>query len=261
MFRKIAVVVNASKPGALSFAETLKKLFDSEHTKSQVFTEYPIDESVLCKYDLIVTVGGDGTILGIAAVAAKFEIPVFAVNHGEIGFLSTTDREHVPQQIEKLKNNNFKLSNRSMLNVSLNGARYSALNDVVIRNKNCVRLIKLAANFNKNLVAEYRADGLIIASPTGSTAYNFSAGGPIVHPGFDCLILTPICQHDRHTRSLVLPNSGSLAVKRIDGEFAVYCDSNLVGYAREAIVTVSEKKLQLVEAEDLSFFDILRKKL
>lgn len=253
-------MVNASKAGALPFAKMLKTQLEKDGIDVRIFAEYPLDENVLCKFDLIVTVGGDGTILGIAGTAAKFEIPVFAVNHGEIGFLSTADQEHALNRIENLKENNFKLSSRSMLSVSLNGTQYPALNDVVIRSKNCVRLIKLAAHFNGNLVSEYRADGLIVSSPTGSTAYNFSAGGPIVYPAFDCLILTPICQHDRHTRSLVLPGFGELTIAEIGDEFAIYCDGNLVNHGNEITITISEKKLHLIEAE-LSFFDILRRKL
>ncbi|MDR1255897.1 MAG: NAD(+)/NADH kinase [Puniceicoccales bacterium] len=258
MFRKIAVVANASKSGALSFAEVLKTRLDAE---VQIFAEYPIGEKFLRKYDLIVTIGGDGTILGIAAAAARFAIPVFAVNHGAVGFLSTADRKYALHQIENFKKNNFKLSNRSMLSVDFGGVQRWALNDVVIRNKNCVRLIKLRAIFNKSLVSEYRADGLIVASPTGSTAYNLSAGGPIIYPNFDCLILTPICEHDRHTRPIILPNSGMLAIEGISGEFAIYCDSNLVGCAQEALISIPEQKLQLIESEELSFFDILRRKL
>jgi NAD+ kinase len=260
MFCRFAVVVNASKTGAPSFAEMLKTQLEKNGAEVRVFAEYPLDENVLCKFDLIVTVGGDGTILGIAGTAAKFEMPVFAINHGEIGFLSTSDREHALNRIGNLKENNFKLSSRSMLSASLKGTQYPALNDVVIRSKNCVRLIKLAAHFNGNLVSEYRADGLIISSPTGSTAYNLSAGGPIVHPAFDCLILTPICQHDRHTRPLVLPGSGKLTITEIGEEFAIYCDGNLVDHGNEIAITIPEKKLHFIEAE-LSFFDILRRKL
>ncbi|MDR2721176.1 MAG: NAD(+)/NADH kinase [Puniceicoccales bacterium] len=260
--QRVAIVVNATKSGALPFARELAIRFEKQGIGAQILAKYPIDENIFDRVDMITTVGGDGTLLGIAAMATKFEISVFAVNHGEVGFLSTIAREHALQQIENLKTSKFRLSERLMLAINLNEMRYLALNDVVVRSKNCARLTKLTAIFNGNLIAEYRADGVMVSSPTGSTAYNFSAGGPITHPNLDCMIFTPICQHGCNAYSLVLPASGSLVLTAEKGdEFAVYCDGNPTGCASEVIVSAFEKKLKLMEIEGLSFFDILRKKL
>jgi NAD+ kinase len=245
----------------LSFAEQLRFEFRNQGVGAQVFAEYPVAESVFDRVGVIVSVGGDGTLLGVAATAARLEIPVFAINHGEVGFLSAVDREHALRRVENLKTGKFKLSERLMLSVSFGGAQHLALNDAVIRGKNCARLVKLAAIFSGDLVAEYRADGIIVASPTGSTAYNFSAGGPIIHPNLDCMVLTPVCQHGSYPHSLVLANSGPLVVRGKEGEFSAYCDGNPIGHGSEASISIFEKKLKLIEMENLSFFDILRKKL
>ncbi|MDR2436228.1 MAG: NAD(+)/NADH kinase [Puniceicoccales bacterium] len=259
--QRIAIVVNAAKDGALPFAHELEVQFEKRGIGVQIFAQYPIGENVFDPVDAIVTVGGDGTLLGVAAMAARLEIPVFAVNHGEVGFLSTVDREHALRQIENPGASRFKLSERLMLAIKCNETQCLALNDAVVRSKNCARLTKLAVTFNGVPIGEYRADGVMVASPTGSTAYNLSAGGPVIYPDLDCVAFTPICQHGRGAYPLVLPASGSLAIAGMDGEFAVYCDGNQMGYAREAIVSTFGKKLKLMEMEGLSFFDILRRKL
>jgi NAD+ kinase len=260
-FRKAAIVVNAAKSGALSFAEELQFEFMRQGVKAEIFAEYPIAEGAFDRVDVIVSVGGDGTLLGVVAMAARLEIPIFAINHGEVGFLSAVDREHAPRRVENFKAGKFGLSERLLLSVSLGEAQHLALNDAVIRGRNCARLVKLAATFGNDLVAEYRADGVIVASPTGLTAYNFSAGGPIIHPNLDCMVLTPVCQYGIYSHSLVLPNSEPLVIGGKEGEFSVYCDGNSIGHGSEVSIRVFEKRLKLIEMEDLSFFDILRKKL
>jgi NAD+ kinase len=259
--QRVAIVVNVAKDGAFSFAREIEIQFRRQGAEAQIFSQYPIDENIFSPVDAIVTVGGDGTLLGVAARAAKLEVPVFAVNHGEVGFLSTVDREQARWQIENLGANKFRLSERLMLAVNLNGAQCLALNDAVVRSKNCARLTKLAAIFNGIPIGEYRADGVVVASPTGSTAYNLSAGGPVIYPNLDCVVFTPVCQHGRSAYPLVLPASGSLVIAGMDGECSVYCDGNQMGYANEVSISAFGKKLKLMEMESLSFFDILRKKL
>ena len=168
--------------------------------------------------DVVIVLGGDGTILGIAKECATFNTPIFAVNMGHKGFLSEVNKEDLEQDFNDLFNGNFMLDKRKFLkvNVQNDDNDYYALNEVVVAQSLCSRIIKAEITVNGTMVDKYTSDGIIVATPTGSTAYSLSAGGPIVAPDVSCFIISPICAHSLHSRPLIVASSSSVGVTLLD---------------------------------------------
>lgn len=261
MFQKIAIVVNQSKDGAIEFAKSFAESIKHYVLKSTIFSNYPITDSIFNDHDLCVTVGGDGTLLGIVPLAIKYNIPIFTINHGSLGFLSITSTQSAVQSFIDIQNNNFKISERIVLETIIGDEKIISLNETVIRNKTCSRIIKLDVFCDNIYMTKYAADGLIIATTTGSTAYNLSAGGPIVDPKVSILMLTPICPHVGHSKTIILPAETTISIRNQNCEFAIYCDSNQSGYDSEVTMRVGKAKLKLITSQEYSFFKALHEKL
>ncbi len=263
MFHNIAVVVNKLKQGALSFAEKFsKKIKDIYNIDYTIFQNYPIESSELNNYDLCITLGGDGTLLGIASILAKHSIPVLTINHGSLGFLAATDTVHAINAINDVQSGNFLISERKLLEANVKNKIVIGLNEIVIRNIVCSRTAKFVLYINNQEVTRYVADGLIISSSTGSTAYNLSAGGPIISPTLDAIISTPICPHSGLRSSLIFSTDAQLSIHSSNNDpLAVYCDSNFVEKSAEITINISKNTLQLIKLKQNSFFDTLRMKL
>jgi NAD+ kinase len=169
------------------------------------------------KVDLVVVLGGDGTLLAVARAIGESAVPILGVNLGTMGFLAETAREDLFPALEELIAGRFRTESRMRLEVVVDRAgvemgRYLALNDAVIANTSLARIVDLAVRADGVEVTTYHADGLIVATPTGSTAYSLSAGGPLVLPSLEAILLTPICPHTLSQRPLVLPETCELAV-------------------------------------------------
>jgi len=170
------------------------------------------------RVDLIIVLGGDGSMLQTARMLNPDPTPLLGVNLGNVGFLTELEIDDLPAAVKQLRAGEFRLEERMMLSVAVvrGDARVFsgvALNDVVITRGTMARIIRLRTFINKENVLDTSADGLIVASPTGSTAYSLSAGGPIVHPGLNCLIITPICPHTLSSRSVITPSDEQLTVE------------------------------------------------
>jgi len=220
---------------------------------------------------LIVVLGGDGTLLSAARAVAGREIPVFAVNLGGLGFLATVTVDELYPALEGVFRGEYRIGLRRMLHCDVvrSGAtvsRYEALNDVVLTKTSIARLIDLETQADAQLVCVYKADGLVVSTPTGSTAYSLSAGGPIVFPSVACLCLTPISPHMLTNRPVIVPAESVISVRNRapDGETYLTIDGQVGEPLKHDDVVVcrsSSNSIHLVRPPELRFFDVLREKL
>jgi NAD+ kinase len=220
---------------------------------------------------LLLVLGGDGTMLAAARLAAPRRIPILPINMGSLGFLTSFTLDELYSALEEALAGRSSVSQRVMLQAELvrGGAvieSQCALNDAVIHKGALARMIQLELNINEDFVCRYRADGLIVSSPTGSTAYSLSAGGPIVHPAVEAFIITPICPHMLSDRPLVVRDYCCLEIKlngdtdsvylTIDGQRGVQLQPTDILRVRRA-----KEQLQLIQPPRKPYFEILRNKL
>jgi NAD+ kinase len=221
--------------------------------------------------DLAIVLGGDGTLLSAARAVGDRGIPLLAVNLGGLGFLTSITMEGLFLQLERSLAGDYEVTARKMLRVSLvrQGsvvAEYQALNDVVIAKSTIARIVDLEAWAGDSFICEYKADGLIISTPTGSTAYSLSAGGPIVFPTVNAICLTPICPHTLTNRPLIVPSEMMIrVVSKVTDEGSFLTVDGQVGSPLEAGDSVecgiADFDILLIHPPDKTFFDVLRQKL
>jgi NAD+ kinase len=221
--------------------------------------------------DLAVVLGGDGTLLSAARAIGNRAIPLLAVNLGGLGFLTSISMQDLFPELERALAGDHHVTRRKMLRVSLKRntqviAEYQALNDVVIAKSTIARIVDLEAWAGDSFICAYKADGLIISTPTGSTAYSLSAGGPIVYPTVDAFCLTPICPHTLTNRPLIVPSQMPIRiVSRAMHEDAYLTVDGQVGnpLAGGDVVecATSDFDVLLIQPPDKTFFDVLRQKL
>ena len=221
--------------------------------------------------DLLIVLGGDGTLLSVARAAHPHNIPILAVNLGSLGFLAEISIDELYPTLENILAGKFEIENRMLLNACIwrNGEKvedHNVLNDVVINKGAVARIISLQVLVNGQYMTSYRADGLIIATPTGSTAYSLSAGGPIIHPSMHTLVLSPICPFTLTNRSILIPDQSVIQVKLA----AEYDDVRVTldgqeGYDMRAgdILEIKKTKtsFQLIRGPNKNYYQILRDKL
>lgn len=219
--------------------------------------------------DLVVVVGGDGTFLS-AAHGCPASTPVAGINMGTLGFLTEHPADRAEEFLEDLLGGNVELERRDRLQVRpgdmVEATSFLVLNDVVINKAVLARMISINVEVAGEHLTRYRADGLILATPTGSTAYNLSAGGPIVHPGLAALVITPICPHTLSNRPLVVPSGLEVTVTLVRGDEGVYLtldgQQGLPLRAGQAVkVRVADEPLWVVRDRGVSFFSTLHQKL
>jgi NAD+ kinase len=220
--------------------------------------------------DAVVVLGGDGTLLRAVQRLSSEDTPVLGVNLGSLGFLTEITSEEVEEALQSLVAGTYAFSWRSLLRVSLvrggESSVYEGLNDVTIAKAATVsRIVEFTVSVGESFVSDFRADGLIVSSPTGSTAYNLAAGGPILHPSLDAVVLTPICPHMLSNRPLVIPASAPVRIRvrssasvhvTVDGQW-----SREVTPQDELIVSRSARRIKLVASAARDYFEVLRTKL
>ncbi len=220
--------------------------------------------------DLIIVLGGDGTLLKIAHNAALHKIPLLGINFGHLGFLSELEKEDL-QILERMLHGNYHIEERMMLKCTVvsegKEACYYGLNDVVISRGAMPRMIHFNIQIENQRVEEYIADGLIMATPTGSTAYSLSAGGPIVSPDNDLMIATPICPHSIKSRSMII-NSSSKVTVGLDPDYNATAfisidgrENIVVSAADSIIIEKAAYTTKLLRVTEKSFYSILQQKL
>ena len=220
---------------------------------------------------LVIVLGGDGTLLSAARAIGGRDIPLFAVNLGGLGFLTAISVEELFPELERALRNEHRIARRRMLacEVQRDGeivASYDALNDVVITKGQIARMIDLVCNVDAHFVCRYKADGLIISTPTGSTAYSLSAGGPIVFPSVGALCITPICPHTLTNRPVLVSDSSVIQILNLaaTGDAYLTIDGQVGEPLREedrVVCRSSRKAVSLIRPPRMLFFDVLRQKL
>ncbi|SHM51229.1 NAD+ kinase [Caldanaerovirga acetigignens] len=278
---RVGLFLNLSKNNALNVATSLIRWL--KENNYEVFTEssivnklgLPVEynnlEELAKNIDLAITLGGDGTLLNVARKLAPYEIPVLGINLGHLGFLTEVEVSDLFSDLELLKRGKFYIDRRMMVESKVFREEkfvknFLALNDVVVTKGPFARLIRLKTSVNDAYVDTFNADGLIIATPTGSTAYSLSAGGPLVAPNVEVLILTPICPHTLQNRSMIISPHDSITIQVVaeHQEIMLTVDGQL-GYRLQpydkVVVKKSKHYTKLVRIKNRSFYDVLRKKL
>lgn len=218
---------------------------------------------------LAIVLGGDGTLLAAARAVGALEIPIFAVNLGGLGFLTAITLEELYPELEKALDNRCRIGPRRMLHCEVirDGARLSefeALNDAVFGKKEIARMINIDVHVDAHFVCRYRADGLIVGTPTGSTAYSLSAGGPIMFPTVDALCLTPICPHMLTNRPVLVPGESVIRVDVLDDGAYLTIDGQVgqpLEKGDEVYCRNSKTRVMLIRPPHMLYFDVLRAKL
>jgi NAD+ kinase len=228
-------------------------------------------EKVVEKADLLIVRGGDGTLLAAARALGRRDTPLLGVNLGGLGFLTSVTREALYPLLEQVLGGRYASSERMMLTAEVfRGGelreRQRALNDAVVNQPELARLMDFNVNVSGAFVGRYRADGLIVATPTGSTAYSLAAGGPIVHPDLDAFVITPICPHMLSNRPVVIPATAQVDIDftgaaapvqlTLDGQVGVS-----LGAGDRIRISKSEQRVRLIIPPSQTYFDVLRSKL
>lgn len=215
--------------------------------------------------DAVIAVGGDGTLLRANALAMRFGLPVFGINVGRVGFLTEIEMDELESACAKLATDEYVIEERMMLEAQLGAQKAIALNDIVISRGGYSRLIALDATVNNELIGHFIADGLIISTPTGSTGYSLSAGGPLVYPELECMLITPVCAHSLQHRPVVTSARQTIAVslepKRsasisVDGQ-----EPFSLNGGQKLLIRRAEQNAKFVRLETGSFFEKIRIKL
>lgn len=263
----IAIVPNASKTGAEELAVALAQATRSLGGEATVMRDYVNQPQPLAGYALVVVIGGDGSILLVAGEAARAHVPVMGINLGTLGFLAPFTASEIHARWPAVLAGDFERSSRTLLECRLrSGEPHLALNDLVIKTYSS-RLVRLDVSQRGHLVNHYHADGLIVATPTGSTAYNLAAGGPIVHPETRGLVLTPINPHTLSNRAIVLPEGRVVTVDIQTPVPAMQVAADGRELSRDPACFPVEVRicphqtLELVQPRDHSHFTVLRNKL
>ncbi|HXN36253.1 MAG TPA: NAD(+)/NADH kinase [Opitutaceae bacterium] len=265
--RSIAFVTNAGKPGAVGLAEELVGVARAKGVRLRQTTRFPLPRGYLRGCDACCVIGGDGTLLDVAREAAEQKVPIIGINRGSLGFLTTFSPDEARAEFEGLLKGSFRVDNRTMLSCRVGrGAPNLALNDVLIKDELNTNLVHLEVFADSELVTDYVCDGLIFSTATGSTAYNLSAGGPIIHPAARVIAMTPICPHTLTNRSIIFRDSVRLSVhnRTVGTRVLVGIDGHreLKATAHEPIeISIAGVRLALAQRRGYSHFAVVRTKL
>ena len=280
--RTVNVAGVFSKPNIPEAREIVTKLLDWLHAqdvRTQIDeqtghysgrTDWLARQDVVEGAQLLIVLGGDGTLLAGARAVGPREIPIFAVNLGGLGFLTTITLEQMYPELERALEGQCRLGPRRMLHCEVvrDGktiAEYEALNDAVFSKAELARMINIDVHVDAHYVCRYRADGLIIATPTGSTAYSLSAGGPIIFPTVETLCLTPICPHMLTNRPVLVSGEAVIRVDVLDDAAPYLTVDGQVGQPLEkgdqVLCRNSKTKIMLIRPPHMLYFDVLRAKL
>lgn len=249
------------------FLNILKQNDEVTNSLLEIETFTVLDSS----YDLFFSIGGDGTILKSVTFVGDLNIPIVGINSGRLGFLATIQKERVTESIHQILKGEYTISERSLLSISTAPEHnellplHFALNEVAVNRKNTTSMIKVETHVNGEYLTSYWSDGLIIATPTGSTGYSLSCGGPVIDPSADSIVITPIAPHNLNARPLVIPDNGEITLK-VSGredQYLVSLDSRIATLDNETIITIKKAafKVKLVQLHNDSFIKTLRKKL
>jgi NAD+ kinase len=241
-----------------------------EHQTGCAVKEVPT-EKLAASVDLILVLGGDGTMIATARMIEDLEVPVLGVNYGGLGYLTEFRIEELYTALESILAGNYRLDKRVMLRTLHQRGdeivnRNRVLNDVVINKSALARIIEIDTYLNDQFVNSFRADGLIVSTPTGSTAYNLSAGGPVIFPSMNAIVITPICPFTLSNRPIVVPDDAVIELRlKTDQEDVALTLDGQVGFALKigdrVVIQKSRTTFNLIQPSNRNYFDVLRDKL
>ncbi len=279
--KNIALFVNRSRDIDLSATKEIIALL-KKYNKTVIVDEslrnelnmgdvlYASDSGIFEISDAVIALGGDGTILKIVNPSAEYNVPIAGINLGHLGFLTLAERNDLSNLIQVLEGD-YTVEHRMMLQANIvQGSKvcasYNALNDIIIRGDSS-KMISLSAEVDRTEASSYLADGVIVATSTGSTAYSLSCGGPIVHKGLDCMIMNPICPHTLKSRCMVIPPESHIVI-RFDAAYCSEVDMKVDGISVKHLgsdehieIIRSHMRVPLINVNSRDYFDIIRKKL
>ena len=251
--KNFAICYNKEISHSFEVKDCLLNVLKTRNFNAEVFD---ID-NLKGEFDFVFVIGGDGTILKAARFYAPQNTPVFGINYGRLGFLSQSSRENIELAVDKILNNEFVTEDRIMLQ----SHNFTALNDFVIKSCETGRTSKFSLKINDRFVCDYLADGIIISTPTGSTAYGLSAGGPVLEPSVEAFIIVPICPHTLNARPIVVPDKEIITVCTENKSLVSTDGQEFYEFDSEIKIKKSNYCAKLALLEDTNFYSVLRDKL
>lgn len=269
--KEFLIIPNGEKDPGYEMTKKIQAYLKEKGATARVFTEEgKVTPDIAGAAEAILVLGGDGTMLRAARATRSLDIPLLGINMGTLGYLAEIEKSQVEYALDMLVSDNFTTEARLMLRGESGGKIYHALNDVAIVRRGSMQMVSFQITVNGQILTTYYADGVLIASPTGSTGYNLSAGGPIVEPSAEILLLTPICPHSMHARSILLSKDDVIQVKILEGRRdrtseAEACfdgaDRVLLGVGDEIEIRRSHRTTDIIKLSKKSFLEVLHKKL
>lgn len=269
------IVTNDGKDKEYKVTDHVKKLLEQagmtcviceKDEKKQI-----IREAIPKELDCAIVIGGDGSFIEAARVLEERDIPILGINMGTLGYLTEVELNHIDEAIEKVVNGEYSLEERMMLEGEFqNGDSNVALNDIVVSRKGALRVIHFRLFVNGELLNSYKADGIILSTPTGSTAYNLSAGGPIVEPTASLIVITPICSHALNTSSIVLSSEDEIMIEIGEGRNGSVEEVSVAFDGADMVTLFTGDRMKIHKAcactkimklSKVSFLEIMRRKM
>lgn len=246
------------------------KLIENEVSLSE-YSTFDSHECLKDNFDYLISIGGDGTILRAATFVRNYNLPIIGINAGRLGFLATIQEENIEKLLTRVVANDFSISKRTLVslhahpeNVDLEDINF-ALNEITVSRKDTTSMITIETYINNEYLNSYWADGLIISTPTGSTGYSLSCGGPVIMPTSNCFVITPIAPHNLTARPLIIPDDSELTlkIKGREEQYLVSLDSRITSVSNETTLTVkkSDFHISIIEFPEEGFLRTIRKKL
>ncbi|WP_243371932.1 NAD(+)/NADH kinase [Geotalea sp. SG265] len=278
--KKIAIFAKVHDPRCVGIAEELIEWLVAKglspmvesHLAKHVGSAYSAErQDIQEEADLVVVLGGDGTLISVARLVGDRQVPILGVNLGSLGFLTEITLAEMYPALERCLKGDYEVSGRMMLRVSLHREGeeiegHQVLNDVVINKGALARIIDLETEVDGRYLSTFKADGLIISTPTGSTGYSLSANGPIVHPQLDCLLMTPICPHTLTNRPIVVAGDAliSITLQSVNEDVFLTLDGQVgfeLKHGDQICIQRAEHQTRLVQSRSKDYFEVLRTKL
>ncbi len=265
--QQLVTIIEQSHENVFIHKDFHKKIIDKINFTKPIKL-FSTKEELVKEADILLSLGGDGTLLDTLQIVGNSQIPILGINIGHLGFLTSVGRDGISNLLEELKAKNYEIENHSILKVDDKKSNINdkfALNDICLRSAKAGELLDISIYIDEEFLATYTADGVIITTPTGSTAYNMSAGGAIISPKSSCIGITPICPHNLTFRPIIIPDDSNirLEVKEENENLIIYVDSQCFPAISPFSVSIQKAdfKLKLIRMNNQSFFSAIRKKL
>ena len=268
-----AVITNRNKDSAGAVTAKVSSVLKNKYDIISIDgTDDVRTEEAIGKANVAIVLGGDGTILGVSRFAARHGVPIIGINLGTLGFLADVELAEIDGALNKFMNGEYRIDERFMLEAHVKcenggGESFTALNDIVISRASYRRMVALDVEVDGHFLASYDGDGVVVATPTGSTAYSMSAGGPVVEPSLGVCVITPICCHTMSSRPMIVPGGSKINIKfrgTFDDMSMLTADGQRgfkLSDGDEITVSASDKTLKLIKISDMGFYELLGKKL